>query len=98
MNEYNCRIYLHHDSAKELLNEILHPDIDLLRSRDKAIKELDSVHPYRHDGTDLISDIPDIDVLALMEPNTLNSIYIQVKVDIENRSNYYISSLIDVAA
>ena len=99
MNEFECRIRLQHDLAQSFFNDALHPNMDELRRRDSAIAELDKVHPFRNEGTDLVAEIPDIDIEALLDGA---NIFYRYRVDLQVNTSYVsmftVGPMVDVAA
>lgn len=66
MNEYGGTIRLQHEYAPRFFEEAMNPNMEELRQRDAFFANLEQECPIRIEGTDLISEIPDIDVVALL--------------------------------
>lgn len=78
MNEYGSTIRLQHEYATRFFEEAMNPDMDELRQRDAFFANLELECPVRIEGSDLISEIPDIDIAALLG---LKKEYIAVNED-----------------
>lgn len=65
--DYGVTIRLQHEHARDFFESLAHPDIEALRRRDAFFAELDREYPMRTDGTDLIMEIPDIDIEKLLQ-------------------------------
>lgn len=66
MNEYGSTIRLQHEYAARFFEEAMNPDLEELRQRDAFFAILEQECPVHTEGTDLVSEIPDIDVAALL--------------------------------
>ena len=73
----SCRVFLQHEFAQAFFDEALHPDTAELSRRDSFISELTRTCQYWNEGSDLVSEIPDIDVAALLCPD---SVYRAIKM------------------
>ena len=65
MSSNSCRVYLQHEYAHNFFYSALHPNVDELRRRDAFFAELENTFRYWSDGSDLVAEIPDIDVASL---------------------------------
>lgn len=59
-------IGLQHKHAFQFFEEAMHPDLEELRRRDAFLAKLERECPVRIEGTDLVTTIPDIDVVAFL--------------------------------
>ena len=59
-------IRLQHEHAKKFFEDALQPDIEELKRRDSFLARLQQECPVYTDGTSLITEIPDIDIAALL--------------------------------
>lgn len=66
MNTQGCTILLRHEDAQAFFEETLHPNLAVLERRDAFFKEIDGKISGRTEGTDLVEDIPDIDISSLL--------------------------------
>lgn len=98
------RIFLQHEYAAAFFDRALNPDLEELRCRDVFLSDLAQTCPYWREGTDLVSEIPDIDIAALcrrqiMEyecKHVLSSTYKLTMT--EDEMCYSIKQSLDVAA
>lgn len=73
MSEYGCRILLKHGEAQTFFEKAMHPDIEPLERRDSFFARIKEELSCRVDGTDLVEDIPDIDISSLLTPKDVYS-------------------------
>lgn len=59
-------IGLQHKHSFQFFEEAMHPDLEELRRRDAFLAKLERECPVRIEGTDLVTTIPDIDVVAFL--------------------------------
>lgn len=62
MNEYGHTIRLQHEFASRFLEEAMNPNMEELRQRDAFLERLEQECPVRVVGTDLVSEIQDIQI------------------------------------
>ncbi len=74
MNVNGCRVLLTHDAAQSFFDEAMHPDMESLERRDAFFAALHEELSCRMDGTDLIEDIPDIELSSLPNVDTYSSV------------------------
>lgn len=72
MKEYTFTIRLQRKYAQGFFAGIRQPDLGNLQRRDAFLAELAAECPVRMEGTDLIVEIPDLDVAALMTAREKN--------------------------
>ena len=81
MNRYGSTIRLQHEYAARFFEEAMNPDIEELQQRDAFFESLERECPIRVEGTDLVSEIPDIDVATLLGLKRECSDYIAINDD-----------------
>lgn len=62
MLSHNGQVVLRGETARNFFYAARHPDREELRRRDQILAEIEQNFSYREDGTDLVMDIPDIDL------------------------------------
>lgn len=60
MRNYGRTIRLQHEYAARFFDEAMSPDMNELQQRDVFLEKLEQECPIRVEGTDLISEVPDI--------------------------------------
>nr|WP_325305117.1 hypothetical protein [uncultured Dysosmobacter sp.] len=73
MGVYGCRILLKHGEAQTFFEKAMRPDIKSLERRDSFFMRIREELSCRVDGTDLVEDIPDIDISSLLSPKDVYS-------------------------
>lgn len=91
MGGYSCTVRLQHTYAQSFFDAAMHPDLDELQRRDDFLAELEAAYPIHTEGTDIVAEIPDIDITALMVPP--NEGYVPVKL----RTHHYEFSPLSVS-
>lgn len=66
MNEYGCTVRLRHGDAQAFFEAAMRPDLEELRQRDAFLAALERECPVRAEGDGLVTQIPDMDVSALL--------------------------------
>lgn len=66
MNGYGSTIRLQHEYAMRFFEEAMTPDMEELRQRDAFFANLEQECPVRIEGSDLVAEIPDINIVALL--------------------------------
>ena len=79
MGGYSCTVRLQHASAQSFFDEMVHPDLERLRRRDDFLAKIEAAYPIRAEGTELVAEIPDINIAALMAVPQ-NEGYVPVKL------------------
>ena len=67
MREYGCRILLQHDQAQRFFEEAMNPVMEGLQRRDAFLATLNAECPIRMEGSEIVMEIPDVDITALMD-------------------------------
>ena len=63
----NNRVFISRQSARSFFEEARHPDPEMMRRRDDFFSYLDTQCIYRHEGANLVMEIPDLDVEAVAQ-------------------------------
>lgn len=66
MTEYGSTIRLQHEYAMRFFEEAMNPDMEELRQRDAFFANLEQECPVHVESGDLVAEIPDIDIAALL--------------------------------
>lgn len=77
MNMYGSTILLQHEYAQSFFEEAMCPDIEELERRDAFLTRLQQECPIHTEGTDLVTEIPDVDIAMLLSDK---SSYVSVNV------------------
>ncbi len=90
MIEYGSTIRLQHEYAMRFFEEAMNPDMEELRQRDVFFAKLEQECPVRIENGDLIAEIPDIDIAALLGSQSgyiaVNDDSYEVSVDEKSRN------------
>ena len=88
-NNSSCNFYLKYGRAQAFYEEAFHPNLDALKRRDDFINTANREQPYWHEGKDLVSEIPDIDIDTLLAQKIeyQNVFVLEVPVKIEMTSH-----------
>lgn len=90
MIEYGSTIRLQHEYAMRFFEEAMNPDMEELRQRDAFFANLEQECPVHIESGDLVTEIPDIDIAALLGSRSgyiaVNDDSYKVSVDEESRN------------
>lgn len=90
MIEYGNTIRLQHEYSMRFFEEAMNPDMEELRQRDVFLANLEQECPVRIESSDLVAEIPDIDIAALLGSQSgyiaVNDDSYEVSVDEKSRN------------